>query len=532
MRNSMKPESEIWQVMTQGEIYQADLTTLKEWVVEGLVQATDTVRKGELRWIEAGRAPVLRRVFTGDEKIVPRETPPDAAANVVAAAAPVIAGEPPAHVPAHHAAESRATFTESVAEPPVEASAEPFLMSVPTSATGAAAAVASPLAGCWNHPQQTPAFVCRECFTAFCRPCTKFVKNTEVALCEPCGGLCRPYEDVKGKQDLFEQQSASFGLADFKRALAYPFQHRISLAFGAGLYGLMLLSGIRGRVLAFAALFGCISIVINKVACGKFNGDFLPDFSSFNFLDDVLMPALLGLGVTIVALGPVILLMLALLFGWLGGLKSQATQRAADERLQQMQRQAHEEAQKITGKELNPEDIDAIASGNAEQQRAATEKLKLPVPERTTTQKLEQADDGHDMLTTFAIQLLQRPGLMLLLGVLSIAWAVFYYPMALAVAGYTEDFKSVINPLVGLDTIRHMGSTYAKAFGMYLAVQIVALIISLGVGVITAPFDMPFFGNLPATFINGMVTFYASLVIACVLGLALFKSADKLGIEV
>ncbi|HEX8285448.1 MAG TPA: hypothetical protein VF588_18985 [Pyrinomonadaceae bacterium] len=32
--------------------------------------------------------------------------------------------------------------------------------------------------------------------------------------------------------------------------------------------------------------------------------------------------------------------------------------------------------------------------------------------------------------------------------------------------------------------------------------------------------------------VRGIVTFYTSLVIACVLGLALFKSADRLGIEI
>ncbi|MGB8507426.1 MAG: hypothetical protein WCD76_03395, partial [Pyrinomonadaceae bacterium] len=127
---------------------------------------------------------------------------------------------------------------------------------------------------------------------------------------------------------------------------------------------------------------------------------------------------------------------------------------------------------------------------------------------------------------------LKRPGFILLLGLLAVGWAIFYYPMALAVAGYTEDFKSVINPLVGLDTIRHMGGTYARAFAMYLVVQTVATAIGIGVSLVTAPFNMPFIGNLPATFINGTITFYSSLVIACVLGLALFKSSDKLGMDV
>jgi len=41
-----------------------------------------------------------------------------------------------------------------------------------------------------------------------------------------------------------------------------------------------------------------------------------------------------------------------------------------------------------------------------------------------------------------------------------------------------------------------------------------------------------FFGNLPALFIDGSLTFYFNLVIACILGLSLFKCADRLGIAV
>ena len=54
--------------------------------------------------------------------------------------------------------------------------------------------------------------------------------------------------------------------------------------------------------------------------------------------------------------------------------------------------------------------------------------------------------------------------------------------MALLVAGWTESLKSVLNPLVGLDTIRHMGPNYFKAFPMYLAVQFVAFVFTFAVG--------------------------------------------------
>ena len=118
------------------------------------------------------------------------------------------------------------------------------------------------------------------------------------------------------------------------------------------------------------------------------------------------------------------------------------------------------------------------------------------------------------------------------LFIVAIAWAVFYYPMALAVAGYTQSVGAVVNPMVGIDTIRRMGATYFKAFGMVLLVQLANLVVGGMVSAITAPLALPFVGDVPAKFIDGTIAFYFNLVIACVLGLSLFKCADRLGINV
>jgi hypothetical protein len=63
-----------------------------------------------------------------------------------------------------------------------------------------------------------------------------------------------------------------------------------------------------------------------------------------------------------------------------------------------------------------------------------------------------------------------------------------------------------------------------------MAVQSVGFVMSMIAYVVLAPFNLPLLGNLPAHFVDGTITFYTSLVIACLLGLALYKSADKLGI--
>jgi hypothetical protein len=89
-----------------------------------------------------------------------------------------------------------------------------------------------------------------------------------------------------------------------------------------------------------------------------------------------------------------------------------------------------------------------------------------------------------------------------------------------------------VNPLVGLDTIRRMGTTYFKAFGMVILVQVISFVAGMIIFIVTSPLTLPFMGNLVGNFINAIFTFYFNLVIACILGLSLFKCADRLGINV
>lgn len=543
----MKSETEIWQVMTGEEVYQADLPTLKQWIVEGLVQPTDMVRKGSLKWIEAGRAPGLRRVFTGEEQPAQTDataaTPADAAfdaqpatvafepAHATAAFEPthVTAAEPHSHAPA---AESHAPAASSPA--PVAASSQTHGAS--SSQTHGAAShahevewprtlagdegVPSLSSACRFHPLQAATLVCRFCQATFCRACPNQVQASSVLLCPLCGGFCDPLESIKSRTNLYERQSAGFGFGDFREALAYPFRHTSSLIGGAVLYGLLNLAGLRSQLLAWAFLFGCISLVIRRVGYGHMERDFMPDFGAFSFWDDVVVPLFLGVGITLVTIGPIVLLVFALLFGWFGvgsrkpialGGEPPAASRA-----------------------MTRDDLKTLANGGSAEEEAELErKVQAMTPRGQMAQAMKDSERQEEESTALTVvrQLVARPGLIILLTLAALGWAAFYYPMALLVAGWTEEFKSVINPLVGLDTMRHMGATYFKAFLMYVALEVFSFFVGLFVAFITSPFHMPFVGNLPGKFVGGAVTFYSSLVLACVLGLALFKSADRLGIE-
>lgn len=529
----MKPETEVWQLMTREGVYQADLPTLKQWVAEGLVLPTDKVRKGALNWIEAGRAPSLRRVFSGEEVPEPAQEPAAAAATAASADAPhahAALGE--AHAAATRAPNAAANLggheqdlglsASAGASPFDEGSAGGFIQAVstrdfpgvlPDIGPEPAAAGPTPRFTCRNHPSEAATLICRTCRETFCRACPNRMGTSSVLLCPACGNFCDPLEDIAERVALLERAASGFGFEDFAEALAYPLKHWGSLIGGALLYSFLLLGGLWGRLLAPALVFGCISLVIHRVAYGNMDRDFLPDFSEFSIWDDMIVPYFLGWGVTLVSLGPVIIMVAVLGFGLLSGGGAQAPA----------------QPQGMTQK-----DLEVLRNGGtAEQEAELQRKVNAMTPTGQVAQQVSQAQKRQQDDSTLALvrMLLAHPGIYFLLALLALAWAVFYYPMALLVAGWTESFKSIINPLVGLDTMRHMGLNYLKAFAMYLAVQLAGVVLSAVISFVTSPFDMPFVGNVPARFIGGFVTFYTSLVIACVLGLSLFKSADRLGIE-
>jgi hypothetical protein len=116
----------------------------------------------------------------------------------------------------------------------------------------------------------------------------------------------------------------------------------------------------------------------------------------------------------------------------------------------------------------------------------------------------------------------------LIVGGLCLAWALFYFPAACAVAGYTGSFSATINPAVGLDTIKCLGVDYAKILLMGLAIVLMSGFITSIIEVLLTPFDMPGVGNVPAKALGSLFGFYFAVVFSCVLGFALYKGSSKL----
>jgi hypothetical protein len=497
---SAKP-LDTWRVETPEGTFEADLETLKQWIAENCVLPTDKVARGNLHWIEAGRVPLLRGAFAG------KMPPPTALIPETVSVAPAQTLAPATAV---HPARTVGA-AQTVAAGHAVAVAQPaWIPPPPPFAHHAGAHQQRP--ACVNHPFALPHFICRACDATFCKECPKYVGN-KVPLCSACGDLCKPFQEVREQDARRQSQSAGFGINEFTLAIAYPFRHILSVLLMASIYAFLSLFGLKGQILACGMLFGSMSHIINQFAWGATNCGLFPPFESFSWWDNVIRPVFLSIGIYIIAFGPVLVLSLAILFG---AFTMTATQPQRATPLPQQ------------GSQMTEREIQALLHKADPNAPAPTQVEPTTEPVGATSEQKSAASDSSPGSVMLALGL---SGTVIGLLGLALAWALFYYPMALTIAGYTEDFWSVVNPVVGLDTMRRMGWAYVKAFLMYICVQIPALILMGFFYIILSPFNLPFFGNLPAFFMSGIITFCTSLVIACILGFALFKSGDRLGIE-
>src|SRR6266851_573997 len=133
----MSAQVELWRVSTVEGEFETDLETLKQWIVEGCVLPTDKVSKGNLNWIDAGRAPMLKAAFKGEHVVtVPAQVSAPSTEPIQQVHRPLDQTE--AFGPTHEALPS----TAQAADVFVRANA------------------------CHNHPERPPVYQCRMCSVA------------------------------------------------------------------------------------------------------------------------------------------------------------------------------------------------------------------------------------------------------------------------------------------------------------------------------------------------------------------------------
>lgn len=540
--------NEIWQVEVGGQVYEAPLAELPEWIGEGSLQPGDKVRKGNLRWIEAQKVPALIPFFNARAKGEPMPF----VQTVTDASLPREAEPPPAQAE-----------PETVEEPQQAMPAEP----APRSPGNA-----PPIPGqCARHSDRASTFVCTGCGIELCKGCPTSYGGS-VRICTDCGSMCRSTVEVSQQAKKEAVRSgiggSAFGFEDFARAVSHPFRFKASLLFGGLMFmffslgrssawigGIFLIaSALICGMLVNMMVFGIRANVIDNFTQGRLDADFMPGFEDFSLWDDVVHPFFLSIGVYISSFGAFFIV--AVIGFYL-------IYNAANEQMQKFNEQLtsvpgttvyspdrtaeqSKEVRELLGKvkqqnerriENQQLQTEAAETGSAPAVQAPagdpTEEDMDRLLQEIRTKRLAEsspiAQDNADAGYAAAISsILRLAAPLVVLGMITLVWGFFYYPAACAVAGYTRSFFATINPLVGLDTIRRLGVDYVKILLMSLLLLLLTGVVTSALNVVLSPFDLPRVGNIPAAVIGSLLGFYVSIVFSCILGLALFKAADRL----
>ncbi|MBI4850571.1 MAG: hypothetical protein HY819_01975 [Acidobacteria bacterium] len=530
--------NEVWQIMIEGQVYEADTNTLKEWAAEGRVLPTDKVKKGSLNWNDANRIPMLRAIFSGETPSQPITSPLSPPSSPSSPSSPItpsnqqyypqqdIGKNPTGNLPSVYNSSSQYNAPASGAMPVFNPATGSAPMASPTGA-----------GGCTNHPDLVVRFICRMCNAPFCKDCPKMVGS--VAICPACGDMCNKAEEIIQKANYTAKtvsdygSAQDFGVNEFAQALKYPFRHKIPLIFGTIVYAFFTLgSEIGGRqasliatVFATVFLFGCMSLAIRQVSLGRIANSFLPDFSAFSIYDDIIRPLGLSISVSVITFAPIVVLVVALA----------ATGKFAFFATPDMMPPPPEPIDVKSLIEGNDPDKD-LETMKRLQQMEPTRDLGVRDLEKKDKEKQKEQEMKNleeEATGQYLKQMIAAGAVALLIIGLGLIWAFFYYPMAITIAGFTQDFKAVLNPTLGFDTMKTMGNVYVRAFLMYATLTISGLIIKAILAVIMLPIlVLPYLGLAVYNTVSGVFTFYTSLVLSCILGLALYKCADKLDIIV
>jgi hypothetical protein len=538
--------TETWQVEVGGQVYDAMFEDLGQWIGDGALQPGDKVRKGDLRWIEARKVPVLLTFFNAKAsgEMIP--------AIVTKTNSPAVSGSQSSdlQLPANETLINR--------KPADTAS---------LSGTGSASFTTQNANVCSIHAAVASAFICIGCSKGFCKTCPNSYGGT-VKICPTCGSMCRAVGELQTEQARSIQISAAisegFGFSDFINAIKFPFRFKASLFFGAAMFAIfsvsrsatalggtvMFASAIICLMLANTLTFGILANTVTNFAHGDLEANFMPAFDDFSLWDDVVHPFFLSIGVYISSFGPFLLTFLIGAYLVISSVSSQMiTFRSEVERLPGTQyyqgRETVEQSQQVKRVlgNITDEHDKRIGEYNGAATANSSTLTVAPTPDEAEeiwqaaqesrrkeleaafgkTQETREKESGE-----FLAGLLKLAAPLVVIGGIAFLWGMFYFAAACAVAGYTRSFTATINPLVGLDTIKRLGLDYVKIMVMGITLVLVSACFGGLFGLIFAPLDLPGMGNLVAKGFSSLITFYLAVVFACIIGYALFKNSDKL----
>lgn len=170
------------------------------------------------------------------------------------------------------------------------------------------------------------------------------------------------------------------------------------------------------------------------------------------------------------------------------------------------------------------------APENVYNQQQQLQDLQITVSENQQSELESATETQPAQMNELGLKLLKKALPLVILAGLAFLWGLFYFPAACAVAGYTRSFTATLNPKIGWDTIKNLGSDYPLILLMSLIIAVAALIAAVILRIAFSAFALPQIGNIPAIAVLSWITFYFWIVFSCVLGYAIGKKSDELGI--
>ena len=350
---------------------------------------------------------------------------------------------------------------------------------------------------CVEHLQVKSETMCPTCAIGYCAECEK-------PICPTCDSPCIP---ASGYQKWLEQERlrARPMMNEIKTILAYPLQDPLAFFLFAaitGFFGFAALFSARAIIFSWGILLWYSFHTLYQVASGNLTR-FIPEF---NDISDLTQPLRLSGAALFITWGP--LLLLGVLFtanvGMGMGVPSILRGSPVQEKV----------ATPPSEEDPALAEVQSVLGDFGDEKTGSENRATKTKPERAaSSRKLGQSSTAASAASAQAAS-----GVSLLLLV-ALLWKVAYTPVALIVAALSRNVWSVLNPVIGVNTIRRMGPVYWHVMLIYTGLTVA----ELGMGKLFGL--MPIVGNIGMAFVKA----YIAIAIGCALGLAVYKKAPELG---
>jgi hypothetical protein len=331
--------------------------------------------------------------------------------------------------------------------------------------------------------------VCSQCGKGWCTEC--ILHHGNATICPDCDALCVKTADNEEAERVARQRRRPLR-DELGTVFSYPLRDPMAYIMMAVFVGFASigakvggLPGLIAIIFYYGLLYGYAFTAINRVSAGN-TTNFMPEISDFSGL---LKPVFLGLAAMIISRGPMFALLFVLGVSSIFALMSNGMR-------------AEEPTYEATPM---PEELKAFLES-----------------EGMSEEEIAGMREGYGAMESVPSTPALGPIVGAVIGLpFALLWWLLYTPIALIAAGISQSFFATLNPLTGIDAIRRMGSIYWEAWLVYTGIAIVG-----GLGAVTLGL-VPFLGSFLAAFVEA----YMYLCFGCLLGFAVFKRAEELGVD-